>query len=87
MLIVVVMIVNFIINVIKTLNKGDMKMEYEYKHSKLITIGMIGLICTVIGSIVLTNFYNVYGFEAGMTVAFVGLTFGVLIMVGLLNEM
>ena len=64
-----------------------MKMEYKYKHSKLKTIGMIGLICTGIGSIVLTNFYNVYGLEAGMTAMFVGLTFGVLIMVGLLNEM
>ena len=61
-------------------------MIYEYKHSKLKIIGMVGLICTVLLTLVLFPIFDV-DFGTGIAVTAYAGMFGILIMVGLLNEM
>lgn len=59
--------------------------EYKYKHSKLKIIGSIGFAPCIICGMLYKFITN--DTEGSITIVFLAIMFGVLMMVGLLNEM
>jgi hypothetical protein len=61
--------------------------ETIYKHSKLKIIGMIGLVATTIIVPIVIFVFDIHGIANGFLGASICAVFGIMIFMGLFNEM